>query len=175
MRISFTRRQRHLGAAARSVGCRLATAALFVSAPLILVTHASEESSGCPASAEECLKYFADLAEKRGWVGVELMRNQTTSGWTVMRVVEDSPAEAAGLAVGDVLKELNGFPFEEEPSEGFLAEREKMIPGATIVYTISRNGERVKIPVELGRLPASVIYSWTGQHMLEEHVEQASD
>ena len=46
----------------------------------------------------------------------------------------------------------------------------------TIVkVTISRNGERVKIPVELGKLPASVVYGWTGQHMLEEHVEQAAN
>ena len=148
--------------------------ALLAATPLLL-TNAAAEEKGCSGTAESCLRYFAEIAEKRGWVGVELTRNQSTAGWTVMRVVEDSPAEAAGLAVGDVLKELNGVPFGEPPSEAFQAEQKKMTPGAEIVYTVSRNGERVKIPVELGRLPSSVVYAWTGQHMLEQHVERASN
>jgi hypothetical protein len=44
-------------------------------------------------------------------------------------------------------------------------------PGATMVYTLERNGAQKKVKVTLAPIPETVLAQWVGQHMLDQHVQ----
>ncbi|MBN1399438.1 MAG: PDZ domain-containing protein [Anaerolineae bacterium] len=73
-------------------------------------------------------------------------------GALVITVMEDSPAERAGLRVGDVIVELDGHSFEEEGDlADVLAEYE---PGDMVELTVLGRGEGERVvEAELGRHP----------------------
>ena len=82
------------------------------------------------------------LENSRGWVGVEVHR------WAgrvrVGRVVEGSPAFAAGMREDDVIRQIAGGKVSE-PAEALreIAKR----PGQSITFALSRRGEDLSIPV----------------------------
>ncbi|MEO1088997.1 MAG: Do family serine endopeptidase [Pseudomonadota bacterium] len=101
---------------------------------------------------------------ERGWLGVELQPLNPElaaafdidgeQGALVSAVRPDSPAERAGLAVGDVI-----VAFADEPAidPGELARQvAEGEPGATATLTVIRDGGEIALPVELGLHPASM-------------------
>jgi serine protease Do len=70
-------------------------------------------------------------------------------GAEIVQVVEDSPAERAGLQLGDVVMELDGDRIDD-PADltTTLAEHQ---PGDEVELTLYRDGRARKITVELGR------------------------
>ncbi|HVE87410.1 MAG TPA: PDZ domain-containing protein [Myxococcales bacterium] len=123
----------------------------------------------CKAEAQACLDEMTAKLKNRGWVGIEMDVDEKTHLMSVKRVVEDSPAQAAGLKSGDVLVALNGVKLTEENEIQLSKAKETMVPGVTVTYTISRAGKDQQVPVKLGELPPQVLYQWIGQHMLEHH------
>jgi len=102
-------------------------------------------------------------------------------GILVAQVIEDSPAEKAGLERGDVIIELEGHPV------GKVAEfRNKIaltMPGTKLTLTVVRDDEKQKIKVTIGELetdakgrptPASTIkrYGLQLQELTEPLAEQ---
>ncbi len=106
-----------------------------------------------------------DLQEKgtvsRGWLGVMIQdvdRDLAESfgmdkpvGALVARVMGDGPAAASDLAVGDVIVELDGETVHNSSQLPPLVGSHK--PGAEVVMTVVREGERRDIRVTLGELP----------------------
>ncbi|HSQ68652.1 MAG TPA: RIP metalloprotease RseP [Steroidobacteraceae bacterium] len=64
----------------------------------------------------------------------------------VGKVLEGIPAERAGLGEGDLLLEVDGEPVEDFPA---LVRLVQPNPGRTLVFTIDRAGERIRVPVEV--------------------------
>ncbi len=64
----------------------------------------------------------------------------------VGKVLEGSPAERAGLGEGDLLLEVDGEPVEDFPA---LVRLVQPNPGRTLVFTIERAGEQMRVPVEV--------------------------
>jgi len=97
----------------------------------------------------------------RGWLGVTF-RQMTTdlahtfgyqgqTGMFVSGVVEDGPAEAAGLHRGDIVLKLNGRPMHN--SNEFRNAIARSIPGTTIHLNVFRLGEERRVALTLGERP----------------------
>lgn len=128
---------------------------------------AAGESGKCTASTQECLDKMTHWAKTSGWVGIEYEPSETDDTWTVLKVVEGSPAEKGGLQVGDVVFAMYGIEFNEANGEKLKQARKDWVPGQEVVYTVKRNGYDKKISLTLGAMPADVMAQWIGRHMLE--------
>lgn len=112
----------------------------------------------------------------RGWLGVliqEVTRELAESfgmknphGALVAKVLEDSPAEKAGLQVGDVIVEFNGKKVTRSSSLPPLVGRTPVDKYAEVV--IIRDRSKKKIRVKIAQLPADIT-----QASVEEDIEEA--
>ncbi len=97
----------------------------------------------------------------RGWLGVliqDVTRELAESfgmdkpqGALVARVLPDSPAEAAGIQVGDIILKFNGNPIDHSsdlPPMVGIAPIDKRLP-----VDVLRDGEHKRIQVKIGKLP----------------------
>jgi membrane-associated protease RseP (regulator of RpoE activity) len=123
----------------------------------------------CPYATQECLNYMAQRLKTAGWIGIEY--DTEKSGYPeVQKVVPGSPAEQAGLEVGDALISLNGVEIKEGNDEKLKAARGDWTPGHTIHYMVKRKGKLKPVDITLGTWPADVLARYIGEHMLE-HAE----
>jgi len=124
------------------------------------------EHGKCTMSTQDCLDHMAASMKSSGWVGVEL-QTDNPEGYEVTKVVPGSPAEAAGIAAGDILVELNGVALKKENDDALMKARKDWKPGQTVSYTVKRNGSVRQVSLTLASWPADVIAKSIGQHMLE--------
>jgi serine protease Do len=111
-------------------------------------------------------RIVADLKDdgivERGWLGVriqpvseelaEALGLDSTEGILVSEVVDESPAERAGLQAGDVITELTGTAMTEPRMLTFgIAE---LAVGEEVSLTYLRDGEARTTQIVIGRLPA---------------------
>ncbi len=96
----------------------------------------------------------------RGWLGVviqritpdlqEAMNLESTDGALVSRVDPKGPAQTAGVQRGDVIVEFDGEAIEE------MEELPRLVaaapPGKKASVAVIRDGERVSLDIELGKL-----------------------
>lgn len=132
-----------------------------------LVAPAIAGDYKCTAGTQECLNMMAEKLQNKGWVGIELDRDEETGALSVTLVVEESPAQAAGFKPGDTLVAVNGLVFGEASEEDLEEAWSAMTPGKEVVYTVSRNGRETQIDVVLAKLPDDVMAQWIGRHMLD--------
>lgn len=107
-------------------------------------------------------------AVSRGWLGVviqEVTRELAQSfelprraGALVTRVMPDSPAERAGLRVGDVILEFDGvlLPHSERLPQLVGAS----VPGRRVPLRVLRDGRDMTLAVEIGELAKSDEEVW---------------
>ena len=77
---------------------------------------------------------------------------ESDRGAEINTVEEGSPADEAGIEVGDVVLALDGEPISDATAlTTGLAARE---PGDQVALTVARDGERQEIDVTLGRFEA---------------------
>jgi sigma-B regulation protein RsbU (phosphoserine phosphatase) len=78
-----------------------------------------------------------------------------TRNVTVSRVAEGSPAQLAGVKVGDHIQSVNGVACVnmKEASECLAEAR----PGDTVVYEVMREGRVFTVPVKFGKQPTGEI------------------
>lgn len=103
-----------------------------------------------------------------GWLGVHLTEvpaplaaqlGLEDTGVMIGNVVEDSPAEEAGLRRWDVMVALDGKSVSD--SMGQLIERIRgFSEGTDIDLTVIRNGEELEVEVTLGARPESAKTRW---------------
>jgi membrane-associated protease RseP (regulator of RpoE activity) len=90
-------------------------------------------------------------------------RSRGGSGETVARVSEvtaGSPAEEAGLEVGDLIIAVDGEPLDG--AEGLAAAIAAYAPGDEIELTIQRDGEESTLTLTLGENPKKSGVAWAG-------------
>jgi predicted metalloprotease with PDZ domain len=149
-------------------------ALLFLTAAIVTPAFAGEGES-CDHEAQVCLNYMAQHLEGRGWAGVDL--DESGEAITVTAVFDGTPAEKAGVKIGDQLVAVNGIRISEENEEKVHALMGEMTPGKTFDYTLSRNGRERNISIMLAEMPDEAKYKIIGRHMLQGHstVEVASN
>lgn len=132
-------------------------------------TAKAEPKVICSYDIHECLNWMAKHYGERGWAGMNLDVDGYTYKVTAVRV--GSPAEKAGIEVGDLLVAINGVEIAEENSEKLLPIRESMKPGAEFTYTVKRNGKRRNVECVLVAMPVEVVAEQIGMHLLTGHLE----
>jgi S1-C subfamily serine protease len=121
----------------------------------------------CDASTQDCLNKMAAKLKNKGWVGIEYDKKDKSETPVIMKVVPDSPAQAAGLRKGDVLLAVNGVKYGEDDKTKWKKVKAAWTPGSTITYTVDRGGKKKDVAVKLGKVPEEVLYAWIGEHMLQ--------
>ncbi len=137
-------------------------------------TAASAAEPKCDADAESCVKWMIQNFENKGWIGIELDYEKGESP-RIVRVLGSSPAQAAGLAPGDVLVALDGVAYATATEDQLREAKEVMVPGHEVTLTVERAGETLDVPVTLGRIPQNVLAQWIGTHLLEGHGHQYAE
>ena len=133
------------------------------------------EESRCDGKLEDCLEYLANKMKSSGWVGVELEIDEEKGIHTVVKVLEESPAEAAGIQVGDRLVTVNGSPIAEF-RKGMLSGRsDSWKPGQSVTYTIKRGEVDRTIRLILAPMPAEVLARYIGEHIQMHAGESEKD
>lgn len=91
----------------------------------------------------------------RGWLGfsVKQLKSKTSDNnmLIIHELAENSPAAAAGLAVGDVIKALGEIPLDN--IRVFSLEVSKLEPGTQIPMLISRDGTDMDFMLEVAKMP----------------------
>ena len=125
----------------------------------------------CDAGTQECLDKMAAKLKTKGWLGIETAK--IDDGWyKISAVVANSPAEQAGLQVGDVLISLNGVKVNAENKAGLKKVKKSLTPGSTANYVVKRQGTKQQVAVTLGQIPETQIAEWIGQHLLDHHATE---
>jgi serine protease Do len=96
-----------------------------------------------------------------GWLGVALRgptddeaegkTGEQLQGATISNVFPESPAEKAGMLVGDVVVEWNAKAVVDFTDLGLLVARTEVDSRAKVV--VIRNGKRMTLEVPVGRRP----------------------
>lgn len=105
----------------------------------------------------------ARSAGSRGWIGIKVQNLDSdsaaavglseTKGALVAGLVSGGPAEAAGLAVQDVITAVNGSRVSD--SRDFATRISQHRPDSVVALTIWRNNAERRIEARLGSPPAS--------------------
>jgi predicted metalloprotease with PDZ domain len=148
--------------------------ALVLALAVALPALAGGKGEKCEHDAQECINKMAMMFKDRGWVGIEMDKEEGAENMHVTRVIPDSPAQAAGFEVGDVLLALNGTKFAEATDEQMKEAQKVMKVGATVTYTVQRGDSEVDLKPVLAQVPERVLAVWIGEHMLHYHVDMAS-
>lgn len=143
----------------------------FVVALAVLMGGASplfageEDEHRCPYKLEECLELLANKWKSSGWVGVELEIDEAKGTYTVQKVLEASPAEAAGIQPGDLLVAVNGTPIAEFSEKMLSGKTDCWKPGQSVTYTITRGDVDRQIRLILAPMPAEVLARYISEHI----------
>src|SRR5690606_29530259 len=81
-------------------------------------------------------------------VDAEVYKLPEVRGAEVSTVEKGTPAERAGLRVGDVIMAVDGEPIQDSPDLTSTLARRK--PGDRVVLTICRDGKELEVPITLG-------------------------
>jgi len=100
-------------------------------------------------------------AVTRGWIGVELQpitpalaesfNLARTEGVIIGGVVPHSPADKAGIKLGDVLVSIDGKPVSDP--QGVLNVVTGIAPGSSVKMNVKRKGQDLELPITVGRRP----------------------
>ena len=106
---------------------------------------------------------------KQGWLGVsiqdmtsELAREKglkTKTGAIVMDVVDDSPAEKAGLQKNDVIVEFDDRTIDD--ADELVRAVRKTSPETRVNVVVMRNDQRKTLPVEVGKAKKMKLRAFT--------------
>ncbi len=144
------------------------------SAPGHKSSHEHKAAHGhCDAELEVCFTKMAEKLKAKGWVGVELNRQQDGT-LIITRVVPDSPAAAAGLKKSDRIVALNGVPYATQDTAALERAYKTMVPAKTITYTVDRQGRQLDLDIRLAHLPERIRAQWIAKHLLEAHSQPAN-
>ena len=144
-------------------GLVLVTVAVLGSASPLIAGEEGKRS--CPGKLEECVEYLANKMKSSGWVGVELEIDEEKGTFTVTKVLESSPAEAAGIKTGDLLMTVNGSPIAEFSKKMLAGKSDCWKPGNSVTYTIKRDDVDRTIRLILAPMPAEVLARYIGEHI----------
>lgn len=140
----------------------LALAALAAAAVSGPARAGTSQGYKCDYDTQTCLNHMVAELKSRGWIGI----NYNDETFVLERVVEKSPADAAGMQVGDRLVSVNDNKFTSE-SNPFERVRSQMVPGTKLSFVVLRNGKPLRMIVKLAEIPPDIRAQMIGMHMME--------
>ena len=119
-------------------------------------------------SAQGQTKSFSNSSSKRGWLGVEIkdvtkrlkeQENLTVSeGAYVTNVVEDSPAEEAGIKEGDVIVNVDGKTIEDGDDLTNVVRRIK--PKTEVKVEFVRGSDKKTVTAKIGKTSGAQTFAY---------------
>jgi C-terminal processing protease CtpA/Prc len=146
----------------------LALIALSIPQFALAADDTAEKKKRCSASAQKCVHKMTEQFENRGWIGIEMDKEQKGRK-VITKVIHKSPAERAGLEAGDAIVSFNGISLSEGEETVYAEMKKALIPDKQITLGIERDGARLDIDVTLTKVPKELLAQWVGQHMLDQH------
>lgn len=129
----------------------------------------------CSYDTQTCLNKLG-AKKDYGWVGIELEYHdkdgKELANPVVKKLLDEGPAKAAGLEVGDVLIALNGAKWADK--EAMKKAKGDWKIGSVATYTVARKGKEMPVAITLAKMPEQVFASMVGQHMISEHMVVAT-
>jgi putative serine protease PepD len=86
---------------------------------------------------------------EHAWLGVSI--EEADEGVAISTVIEDSPAQDAGLEEGDVILEVDGVAIDSPQDLTSLVTGKE--PGDTVELQVTRDGDERTVKIELGKRP----------------------
>ena len=140
---------------------------------LLMIVAAVVSVAALAYSQSHSRVYTFNESGKRGYLGVELEdvtqrlkdRKHLTvdAGAYVQEVVEDSPAEKAGIDEGDVITKFDGKEISDAVDLTNAVRREK--PKTEVKIEVMRKSERKTLTATLGKVPGNYGYSFSMPRM----------
>jgi len=123
----------------------------------------------CNKSAADCAAYMKEKYQTKGWTGIEKEPNEDGT-YRIVSVLPNSPAEKAGVKVGDLLVSINGVTLSKE-NEAKIKEMHESgwKIGDTVAFGLKRGADISTFNVGLERIPETVLASMIEKHSKEEH------
>lgn len=111
---------------------------LLLAGGLVSAAFAGGAGYKCTKTTDECLNAMVSDMKTRGWIGCELDKDES-GALVVKRVVAGTPAEAAGIQVGDQFIAMNGIKFGDDRNMEALyaAKKNQPAPAARSVPAVS--------------------------------------
>jgi S1-C subfamily serine protease len=126
------------------------------------------ESKKCDAAPEDCIAKIKEKAKIKGWLGVELKKNEKKHA-VVASVVADSPAANAGFQEGDIIVALNGIDYYSDDKKDQKMIKKAWAPDNEVTFTVKRDGAKRDVVVTLASVPKDVVKSWIKKHLEHHH------
>jgi len=129
----------------------------------------------CDKPVQDCLNSMVTKLKSTGFIGVEIeglcgkcdkgkkCPKCKKDGYRVTKVIKGTPAETAGIQVGDILYGINGIKFNKENDEKLSKVK---VPGNKVTCNIKRNGVDKGFKMTLVPMPADIMAKYIGEHML---------
>ena len=131
----------------------------------MLYAFAAEDQYSSYLTYEEFVDMYYTSAGNASGVGIYI--NEADDGILVSYVMSGSPAEKAGIKMGDVIVAVNGTLISEVGYDGAVTLTAGNI-GDQKIFTVRRGEEKLELTVTLGAYtPETVLY-----HMIEENGEK---
>ena len=107
--------------------------------------------SVCPREVEKCIAAMREELQRRGAVGMAIVSRQEKGRkeipLEVDEILEEGPADKAGIRKGDVVVEWDGIVLSEDTGPLFDETHRNLSVGSAVVYTVMRGKERLDIRV----------------------------
>jgi len=97
-----------------------------------------------------------DADPSHGWLGIALGNSDDAGGVVVLNVVKDSPAQAAGLADGDVILSINGESIDDYKTA--VDSIRAVGPGGLAAITVDRDGQMLNLSATLSARPETMTW-----------------
>jgi len=120
-----------------------------------------------PASAQEGVLSFRP--NPSGWIGIRFgyetvpVAGELKTVVVIGEVIQDSPAQAAGLVAGDTLLRLDG---QDVSQDAFVAMSRTLEPGDLVRLTVLRDGRPEDLLVEAAAPPKGVIIAHDAERVM---------
>lgn len=127
---------------------------------------------GCTTPTDECVRTMVAKLRTQAWLGIETDGTNAFTG-TITAIVPGSPAESAGLAVGDVLMTLDGLDLGQASPDELARVPARLRPGSQVAITVAHAGRRVALSARLTAPPGDEIARRVGEHVITAHARVA--
>ncbi len=110
-------------------------------------------------SRDEFKELNESLSGKFFGIGAVVQQNADTGAVEVVSVIEDSPAEKAGVNQGDIIYKVDGEYASGIDFDTLVYDMIRGEKGTEVVITFIRDGKEIDIPITRGEVNSQTVYS----------------